>query len=159
MNYRKVLEDYWQQYQPGWKIPTGFHVHHIKPISTFEDPNDPRIHNPRNLIALHPDDHVSIHENRGDHYVSGGSLTRIAGRTWTEESKQKVSAAMKKQYANGRVNSKGMLGKKLTTEQKEKISKTHKGVSKSEAHKEKLRQNLKGKKWRVVNGKREWYSV
>lgn len=35
----------------------------------------------------------------------------------------------------------------------------HQGVPKSDAHKEKLRQNLKGKSWKKVDGKRVWYNV
>jgi len=70
-NYRKNLITYWRQYHPDYQIPAGYHVHHIKPRCTFKDKNDPSINHPSNLIALHPDDHYSIHRCRGDKYVNG----------------------------------------------------------------------------------------
>lgn len=68
-NYRKNLELYWQQYYPNWSIPDGFHVHHIMPRKAAEKLGwtEEQINHPKNLIALHYDDHVSIHKNRGDH--------------------------------------------------------------------------------------------
>lgn len=59
-NHRQILIDYWRQYIPTWYIPKGYHVHHIVPLSAGGTDD------PRNLIALHPDDHVTIHEMRGD---------------------------------------------------------------------------------------------
>jgi len=73
INYRKNITMYWQQYFPNWAIPKGFHVHHIKPKGTFEDKNAPFMHHPKNLIALHPDDHASIHISRGDIVTSNGN--------------------------------------------------------------------------------------
>jgi len=80
-NSRRNLTVFWRQYFPEYQIPNGYHVHHIKPRSTFEDKEDPFMHHPKNLIALHPDDHVSIHLLRGDKYVHRnwiikGSITK-----------------------------------------------------------------------------------
>jgi len=62
--YRKNLINYWRQWYPEWDIPNGFHVHHIVPRSCGG--ND----DPTNLIALHPDDHISIHKHRGDKFIN-----------------------------------------------------------------------------------------
>ena len=62
-NYRRIYRDYWRQYFPEYEIPQGYHVHHILPRS-LGGTNDPK-----NLIALHIDDHMSIHRCRGDKYV------------------------------------------------------------------------------------------
>jgi len=78
-NYRKNLTLYWQQYFSGYQIPKGYHVHHIKPKTTGGD------NHPSNLIALHPDDHISIHKCRGDNVANNvfiisnnkGYLTRL----------------------------------------------------------------------------------
>ena len=90
-NYRSNLTKFWQQYYPNWTIPNGYHVHHIKPKSTFSDPNDPRIHHPKNLITLHPDDHASIHKCRGDKYLSNNFITSIVGRKDSIETRIKKS--------------------------------------------------------------------
>jgi len=115
-NYRKNLIQYWRQFYPDWNIPKGFHVHHIKPKSLFKD--DPRAHHPRNLIALHPDDHVSIHRLRGD--ATTGNFIRVGGRvfgyTHSEETKKKI--------ANSRV---GVKRKPFTPEHKAKLSAATKG--------------------------------
>lgn len=79
-NYRRNLELYWRQFCPQWTIPVGFHVHHIKPKVTFENKDDPRIHHPRNLIALHPDDHLLIHKLRGDKFVNNSMILSITGQ-------------------------------------------------------------------------------
>jgi hypothetical protein len=67
-NYRKNFITYWRQWHPQFIIPKGYVIHHKHPQSlckqegwTLEDTN-----HPRNLIALHPDDHVTIHRCRGD---------------------------------------------------------------------------------------------
>jgi len=59
-NYRQNLINHMQQFDPSWSIPEGYHVHHIKPKSLGGT------HAPNNLIALHVDDHISIHKCRGD---------------------------------------------------------------------------------------------
>ena len=107
-NYRRNLELYWQQFYPNWKIPKGYHVHHIKPRSLMRDDND--VHHPTNLIALHVDDHVTIHKCRGDKPI--GNFICVAGvrkgQPVSAETRLKMSMAKK-----GRVMSK---------EQKEHLS-------------------------------------
>jgi hypothetical protein len=72
-DYRNNLILYWQQYYPTWTIPLGFQVHHIVPKSVAKNKgwDDYKINHPKNLVALHSDDHISIHKNRGDKYVNG----------------------------------------------------------------------------------------
>ena len=65
-NYRKNLTLYWKQFYPNWSIPKGYDVHHIKPRCLW-DKEEIEQHHPKNLIALHPDDHYSIHNNRGEY--------------------------------------------------------------------------------------------
>ena len=93
-NHRHNLELYWQQFYPNWKIPLGYHVHHIKPKCTFTDTTDPRINHPRNLIALHPDDHQSIHRLRGDKIAVTGMII-VACRKMSQKTKDKISKSNK----------------------------------------------------------------
>lgn len=115
-NYRRNLALYWRQFYPEWTIPKGYHVHHIKPRCTFEDKNDPRIHHPSNLIALHPDDHVTIHLMRGDKAVATGFMS-VRGYTHSEETRRKISI--------------GNTGKKATSAQRAKMSIYRKGAGNS----------------------------
>ncbi len=112
-NPRRNLELYWRQYFPEYTIPAGYHVHHIKPKCAFEDKADPCIHHPRNLIALHPDDHVTIHKCRGDTWIKEKFLLSVVGRKLSEETKAKISKAQK--------------GRSMSMEQRMQISKTTKG--------------------------------
>lgn len=93
LDYRRNLVLYWRQFYPNWIIPKGYHVHHIKPKSTYADKSDPRINHPRNLIALHPDDHVSIHKLRGDKFVTK-SFVSIANAKCSEDHKRNLSRAL-----------------------------------------------------------------
>lgn len=97
MNYRRILTNYWKQFNPDYMIPKGFHVHHIIPRSCggSDDAN--------NLIALHPDDHASIHINRGD--VKSGKFIKIAGgyNLWGNQHKKgkldSIETKLKKRIA------------------------------------------------------------
>jgi len=82
-NHRLNLTRYWQQHYPNWSIPIGFVVHHIKPQSEGGS------HNPKNLIALHPDDHVSIHKCRGDKFAHNW-FTVMKDYKHSEETKKKI---------------------------------------------------------------------
>lgn len=85
-------------------------------------------------------------------------IAKSTGADRSEETKQKISQTMKEQYRLGqRQHVKGMLGKKMSDDAKKQISNTHKGKPKSASHKEKLRQNLKGKTWKLIDGKRVWF--
>ena len=141
-NHRHNLINYWRQYFPEWVIPAGYHVHHIKPKCTFKDQTDPRIHHPTNLIALHPDDHVSIHKCRGDKVTEkfirvAGS--KLKGKPKTKEHNKKVSIALKgrklspehiknmKKALKGRATwNKGIPA---SDEAKKKMSQSHRGIT------------------------------
>lgn len=118
-DYRKNLEMYWQQFYPDWQIPAGYHVHHIKPKCTFEDENNPRIHHPSNLIALHPDDHVSIHKCRGDKQLAGSFITSIVGRKVTKKSKKKMSKSQCERFQSKPVS---IMTKRKMSKAKQNVS-------------------------------------
>lgn len=128
-NYKENLILYWQQFYPDWQIPAGYHVHHIKPVCTFEDPNDPKIHHPSNLIALHVDDHTTIHNMRGDK-LAASLIWSMKGRVVSEETKSKMSQTHKTRKR-----------KPLSEEHKRKLAKANKGrtFSHTEATKMKMR--------------------
>ena len=140
-NFRQNLLDYWQQWYPKWEIPKGYHVHHIKPKCTFEDQNDPKIHHPSNLIALHPDDHVAIHRCRGDKWanesflkVLGNKTSGMKGKHHSEESKNKMRKKLrgKKLPLDQAEKRKGkgnpFYGRTHSKETKLKMSKSSKGI-------------------------------
>ena len=66
------------------------------------------------------------------------------GKLHSEESKQKMSAAHK--------------GKPKSEEAKRKLSEAHKGKKFSEEHKRKISEAKKGKHWKLVDGKRVYYT-
>ena len=119
-NYKRNILIYWRQWYPEWNIPEGFHVHHIKPKCTFDNPADPRIHHPRNLIALHPDDHVTIHRLRGDLRSANGGFLNMRDYKHSEATKQKMQAAAKIRPPQSKETklrrSKTMQGKPKTAE-------------------------------------------
>jgi len=79
------------------------------------------------------------------------------GKSWSEATKNKLSETLVVDYASGkRTPARGMLGKRLTPEQKEKIRLALTNRPKSESHKEKMRQVNKGRSWILVDGKRVW---
>ncbi len=123
-DHRKNITLYWQQYFPKYKIPKFYHVHHIKPKCTFEDKNDPMIHHPRNLIALHPDDHQSIHRCRGDIRLANGILS-VKQMIRTKEHTNKIADANR-----GQKRSKPAWNKGLPTEQQPRTGQNHKAESK-----------------------------
>ncbi len=146
-NYRRNLELYWRQLYPNWEIPAGYHVHHIKPKCTFEDKANTRINHPSNLIALHPDDHASIHKCRGDKHISTQFIISVVGRVMSAESKDKISKARlglpsPLKGRKGKVPStttreiwaRQRTGRKHTSDTKNKMSETRTGVKKSKEH-------------------------
>lgn len=132
-NYRQNLIKYWRQYINEWNIPLGFHVHHIIPKSCGGTDH------PSNLIALHPDDHRSIHRLRGDKYIRNGKVLLVSGTT--------------------------MLGKKHSEETKRKMSESHMGISKglgvpkSKEHKASISKAHLGKKKNYRNGKTKVWTL
>ena len=133
-DHRRNLRSYRRRFYPDWTIPIGYHVHHIRPrcLCKQEGWTDEQINHPRNLIALHPDDHISIHRNRGDKFVSEYFIWNVAGKKWTEASKLKIS--------------KSLSGHIVTEETRKKLSIANTGNIVSSATKEKLRMANLGKK-------------
>lgn len=147
-SYRKNLINYWRQYYPDWEIPKGYHVHHIKPKSLGGTDEA------RNLIALHPDDHVSIHLLRGDRYVKGRLLTMKnykKTRQHINNHRESLIEFHKNNPDAVRGENNGMYGKKHKNEWKLKRSKQQMEYAKSltiEERKEKWA-SAKNKKWYV----------
>lgn len=184
-NPRRNLTLYWKQFYPEWEIPAGFHVHHIKPKCTFESHDDPRIHHPKNLIALHPDDHISIHKCRGDKWISERFILHVAGQKFSDETKRKMSQTKQGRVLSSETKnriSKSRKGYKHTTSAienmkkaqlkseltKRKLSDSHRGKIFSEEHCANISagkkgnpnphtsKRLKGSTWKTVDGKRVW---
>jgi hypothetical protein len=90
-DYKRNLIQYWRQMNPLYNIPNGFTVHHITPKTVAKDSGwtEEQINHPRNLIALHPDDHISIHRLRGDKI--NDNFIRVVG----------ISNKGKKAYTDG----------------------------------------------------------
>jgi group I intron endonuclease len=147
-NYRKNLITHWRQFYPDWDIPTGYHVHHIKPKALGGT------HQPKNLIALHPDDHVSIHRCRGDKINDKfilvarrhGKNHPMYGKKHSEETRLKMKEVHKD--ITGKNNP--MYGKKHSEETKKKLSKQKTGKNhpfygktRPEETKQKMKQNHK----------------
>lgn len=79
--------------------------------------------------------------NKGKHHIGYNK-----GKQFSEEWKLKLSESHK--------------GKHLTEEQKQKISEKLKGRKKpirSEEHRKKQSEAIKGKHWKLIDGKRVWY--
>ena len=81
----------------------------------------------------------------------------LKGRHLTEETRRKISKALKGKISNRK-------GCKLSEETRRKMSESHKGIRPSEETRWKRRESLKGhstslkgKHWKVVDGKRVWY--
>jgi hypothetical protein len=169
-NFRQNLIKYWRQFYPSWNIPKGYHVHHIVPkaIAKQQGWSDERINHPKNLIALHPDDHHSIHLNRRDVCAQNGFLKIVGlnspsgknasmyGKKHSKETKKKMSEwhtgrtrskETKKKMSECQKGEKGYwYGKKFTEEHKRKISEGNKGRILSEENKQKLLEANLGKK-------------
>ena len=154
-NARRNLTLYWRRFYPDWTIPKGFHVHHIKPKCAFTDPNDSRIHHPRNLIALYVDDHVTIHKCRGDKITNGNFISCLKNYTHSQATRDKISASSKGHvpWNKGiptKDSTKQLISKKLTglthTDiTKEKIRKAHTGRTFTEESKRKMSKAAKGR--------------
>ena len=155
-DHRKNLTLYWRQYFPNYQIPKGYHVHHIKPKSICKQKGwkDERINHPSNLIALHPDDHHSVHKCRGD--IVTCNFIKIIGHqkgkkstrrnyTHSKETRNKISKANK-----GNPSPKGMLGKYHSANTKEKISKSSKGKKNTKEAIAKMKETKGSEDWKIV---------
>lgn len=141
--YRNILAKYWRQFNSLYEIPKGFHVHHIVPQSVAKNKGwtEKQINSPKNLIALHPDDHISIHLNRGDTYMNGcwittksdqyGKNNPFYGKHHSDETKKILSQKLKgrnrtdqfKQNVTGKNNP--FYGKKHTDIMLDKMKNTY----------------------------------
>jgi len=138
-NYRQNLINHMHQFDPSWSIPDGYHVHHIIPQCLGGT------HDPSNLIALHPDDHISVHKLRGDKISDNfflvtkniyGENNPFYGKKHTEETKLAISKS-KKGRCGGEKHP--LWGKKHSAESKEKNRQSNLGKKHTEETKIKMR--------------------
>ena len=142
--YQRILTKYWRQYYPNYQFPKGFVVHHI--IPRCEGGTD----DPKNLIALHPDDHATIHRCRGDK-VSEKFI--LIGNYWDEEKRESA-----RKRATGVKQSKETIqkrmrygeehhwyGKTFSEQHRKKLSNSHKGKKLSKDHRDAIRSKLSGR--------------
>ena len=103
--YREI---YVEHYGP---IPKGYHVHHID--------HNPLNNDPKNLVAVSPEEHAKLHGDDWTKWASKGGKkggtkcrdegigwfaegnTRFAGKEHKEESKAKTGKTLKEKYASG----------------------------------------------------------
>jgi hypothetical protein len=122
--------------------------------------DDYKINHPTNLIALHPDDHVSIHKNRGDKYVSDTFMT-IAGFSnkgknngmygkspWSKGQKMDATSIRKTQAGAKLWRDNGGMDETYCN----KISNTMEGVKKTTEHAMNIANAIKGDKHHSFNG-------
>lgn len=95
-------------------------------------------------IALHSRHRVLSEEARAKMSESKKGNSWNKGRERSEETKAKISESMK--------------GKAFSDEHKKKLSEAKKGIVFSDEHKKKLSEIRKGKHWKMVDGKRIWYT-
>ena len=147
-DYKYNIIKYWRQYYPVWDIPKGYHVHHIKPKCTFDDKDDPRIHHPRNLIVLHPDDHQTIHRLRGDLRAAHGGFLNMRGYTHSTETRAKMKEAAINRPPQSRATknkrSQSLLGKPKSDEHIKNIVAAREGWTHSEESKKKISVSVSG---------------
>jgi len=144
-NYRQNIIAFWQQYFPNYKIPIGFHVHHIKPksICKQEGWSDEQINHPRNLMVVHPVEHFSFHQLRGDrsannNFIIGvvGSTPWMKGRKHTDDTKKKMSTSSKGQTPwNKGIPHSDETKKKIGAKSKNRIPNNETRLKMSESHK------------------------
>jgi hypothetical protein len=67
-NYRENILRYHRQFDPDYKIPDDHEVHHIVPISEAKKLGwkESDIHHPQNLMVVTREEHIILHEQRGD---------------------------------------------------------------------------------------------
>lgn len=101
------------------------------------------------LIFLTPEEHKSLH---------------MKGRSFSEETRRKISAAKKGKFLSEDTRKKMSEAKKgkkrmpFSEEHRIKIAEAKKGKVRSEETKNKISEALKGKSWKLINGKRIWIS-
>jgi hypothetical protein len=160
-DHRYNITLFWRQFYPEYSIPEGYHVHHIYPkcLCIQDGWTDAQINHPRNLLVVHPVEHLAIHYARGDKHVGSRFILEIAGRRRGKQSQETIEKRVAKlkgkkrskeqceRMSNAQLNRKEKtLAEKKTYS--ENMSRAKKGVKlgpKSEEHKEKLSASLKGR--------------
>ena len=102
---------------------------------------------PEELIFLTPEEHHRLH--------NVGKPSRNKGKCHSDETKRKISESNRGKHHIGYNK-----GKKFSEEWKRKISESLKGRKKpirSDEHRKKQSEAIKGKHWKLVDGKRVWY--
>jgi hypothetical protein len=102
MSYRKIWEEY-----NGCKIPEGYEIHHLDGNHC----ND----NPSNLICVSIEEHLDIHQMRGDWGAVQAILMRMSNMDGIKEA---ASKAQKQRWIDGTHNF-----QKITKEKRAEISK------------------------------------
>ena len=99
------------------------------------------------LIFLTPAEHKSLHHK---------------GKTFSEETRSKISAAKKGKFLSEDTRKKMSETKKgkkrmpFSEEHRRKISEAKKGKVRSEDTRMKISEAIKGKTWKLIDGKRVW---
>lgn len=152
--------------------PIKGHKHHIIPKCWYKMNGLDIDNSKENLVLLSYEDHVKVHKLAvlcastpemkskmvlAVHRLLMGDFSGLH-YNHTEETKKKISE--KKKGCPGFWN-----GKKMTEEHRAKLSESHKGIIRSEETKKKMsvshkgkHTTAKGKSWKLVNGKRVWFS-
>jgi len=170
-NYKQNLIKYWRQFNPLYKIPKGFHVHHIIPklIAKQNGWEDAKINHPKNLIALHPDDHISIHKNRGDKLKNHNYLHLLG-----LNNSSRVSEYNNRRVIDGtnpflKRNRKGLLGNEFTSHsssianKNRVLNKTHNWLKQNRHKNSKVgctsEQAKNARRKEVINGTHQWLGL
>lgn len=135
MNYKKIYQSFIIDRKNKEDILKEYHIHHIIPKS-FGGKNSKD-----NLIRLSYSDHLFAHS----------LLARIyAGVMWSALfmmlncKKKYTNKSYRNSYNSSKINHSIIMSNPKTNEHKENISKSLKGLFKSESHKEKLRISSSG---------------
>lgn len=163
--------------------PASGHKHHIIPKSWFKMHNLPIDNSRENLVLLPYEEHAKIHKLMyhcakepllkramafAYHRLTKGELitneclkgenNSMYGKHQSEEARRKMSEAMKGRPGHWK-------GKTFSEEHRRKLSELHSGKTLSDEHRKKISESLngrqsptKGRRWKLVNGKRIFYS-
>ena len=134
----------------------GWHCHHRLETHNSDEERRPVDLTAKELIALDTYYHRPAEELIFMPIAEHKRL-HTKGKTFSEETKKKISAAKKGKPAWNKGKPSPNKGKKLSEEHKKKLSAALKGKPFSEETKRKMSEARKGKHWKLVDGKRVYY--